>query len=159
MAFSRRFADSDRVVAAIFEDDFGLSDEEVSESDNGNDVYGYLGHSIISRSELIDKARDLVQEDAFEAEDEPSGDVLLLSFDNSTIHDMFQDVSSNSEEDMAVDNGDEDSTVVDNIHDSEESEGESLESNKPTTREESVSSAESEVSDDITSYKLVINST
>ena len=34
MAFSRWFADSDRVVEAIFKDDFGLSDEEESESND-----------------------------------------------------------------------------------------------------------------------------
>ena len=54
MAFSRRFADSDRVVEAIFNDNFGLSDEEDSESNDENDIYGYLGHSIVSRAEIIE---------------------------------------------------------------------------------------------------------
>ena len=48
MAFSRRFGDSDRVIEAIFNDEFGLSDKKVSEGDDGNDVYGYLGISIVS---------------------------------------------------------------------------------------------------------------
>lgn len=53
MAFSRQIAD---VVGAIFDDDFGLSDEEDSDIDDGNDVYGYLGHSVISRAEIMDAA-------------------------------------------------------------------------------------------------------
>ena len=48
MAFSRRFGDSDRVIEAIFNYEFGLSDKKVSECDDGNDVYGYLGISIVS---------------------------------------------------------------------------------------------------------------
>ena len=78
MAFSRRFADSDRVLEAIFNDNFGLSDEEDSESNNENDIYGYLGHSIVSRAEIIEAARDMVEEEAFETEDETTADTSVF---------------------------------------------------------------------------------
>ena len=48
--------DSDRVVEATFDDDLGLSDEEDSECNDENDIYGYLIHSIISRTKIIDAA-------------------------------------------------------------------------------------------------------
>ena len=54
--FSRQFADYGQVVEAIFDDNFGFSDEENRESDDGNDICGYLGHAIISRAEIIDAA-------------------------------------------------------------------------------------------------------
>ena len=40
MAFSRWFVDSEWVVEAIFHNDFGHSDEEYSESNDENDIYG-----------------------------------------------------------------------------------------------------------------------
>ena len=86
MAFSRQFADSDRVVEAIFNDNFGLSDEEDSESNDENDIYGYLGHSIVGRAEIMEAVRDLVEEEAFKTEDETTADASVLSLDNSTIH-------------------------------------------------------------------------
>ena len=79
MAFSRRFANSDRVVEAIFNDDFGLSDEEDSESNDENDINSYLGHSIVSRAEIIEAVRDLVEEETFETEDESTADASVLS--------------------------------------------------------------------------------
>ena len=147
MAFSRRFVDCDRVVEAIFNDEFGLSDEEDSESDDGNDVYGYLGHSIVSRAEIIDAAGDLVEEGVCETEDETTADASMFSLDNSA---MFEDVCSDSEvpneDDMTIDSGDEDSMAVDN---GKEVEVESVESTKRSVREkESLSSTEFEVSGD-----------
>lgn len=69
----------------------------------------------------------------------------------STIHDIFQDVFSDSEEpnenDMTIDSGDKDSMAVDN---GEEIEVESMESTKQTVSEESLSCAESELSGDKT---------
>ena len=75
----------------------------------------------------------------------------MFSLDNSTIHDMFQDVCSDSEElnedDMTIESGDEGSMAVDN---GKEIEVESMESTKQTVCEEFLSSAESEVSGDKT---------
>ena len=147
MAFSRRFADSDWVVEAIFNDEFGLSDEENNESGDGNDVYGYLVHSIVSRAKIIDAAGDLVEEGVCETEHEATAVASMFSLDNSTIHDMFQDVCSDSEEpnedDMTIYSGDEDGMAVDN---GKEIEVKSVESTKQTVRQESLSSSESEVS-------------
>ena len=142
MAFSRQFADSDWVVEAIFNNDFGLSDEEDSKSNDENDIYGYLGHSIISRAEIIDAARDLVEEEAFETKDETTADALVLSLDNSAIR-ISGDSEDSNEDDMDIDNG-------------EELEVESEESTEQIVAEESLSGAESEVSGDITNYLLVI---
>lgn len=151
MAFSIRFADSDRVVEAIFNNEFGFSDEEDSESDDGNDVFGYLGHSIVSQPEIIDAAGDLVEEGVCKTEDKTTADALMFSLDNSAIHDIFQDIFSDSEEpnenDMTTDSGNEDSIAIDN---GEEIEFESVESSKQTVCEETLSSAESEVSGDKT---------
>lgn len=168
-AFSRRFVDSDRVIEAIFDDDFGLSDKEDSDSNYENDdVYGYLGHSIISFAKIIDAAGDLVEEDpAFETEDETTVDASMLSLDNSTICDMFHDVSDDSEEPneditgadsednngTAVGSKDNDGTAADN---GEGMEVESVESTEQTVSDESLSNAESEVSGDETNYKSVI---
>ena len=142
MAFSRRFVDSNRVVEAIFNNDFGLSDEEDSESNDENDIYGYLGHLIVSRGKIIEAARDLVEEEAFETEDETTADASVLSLDNSTIH-ISRDSEDSNEDGMDIDS-------------SEEMEVESEESTNQTVAEESLSGTESEVSGDITSYLVVI---
>ena len=123
--------DSDRVVEAVFIDDFGVSDEEDSESNDENDIYGYLGYLIVSRAKIMEAVQDLVEEEAFETEDETTADVSVLSLDNSTIH-ISRDSEDSSEDGMDIDSG-------------EEMEVESEKSTKQTVAEESLSGAESEV--------------
>ena len=98
MAFSRWIVDSDWVVEATFDDDLGLSDEEDSECNDENDIYGYLIHSIISRTKIIDAAWHLVEKEALETEDETTADASVLSLDNSAIHISRDSKDSNEDQ-------------------------------------------------------------
>ena len=53
MAFSRILAD---VLENVFEDEQNLHD---SDSEDGNDIYGYVGAFVVARVELEGKSRHL----------------------------------------------------------------------------------------------------
>ena len=51
MASSRILAE--KLIEAVFDDDFELDDDEDSKNDSGDDIYSYLGHPVLWRADLM----------------------------------------------------------------------------------------------------------
>ena len=56
---TRRYTISE-VADAVFDDDFGLSKEESSDEEDGEDIYAYLGDPIVKRGAIDALTRDVV---------------------------------------------------------------------------------------------------
>ena len=56
MAFSRLLADD--VVETIFDDEFGLSDEDESDFEGGDDIHALLGETVLQHKEVMDDYMD-----------------------------------------------------------------------------------------------------
>ena len=52
----------DDVLETIFDDEFGLSDGESSDEECGEDLYAYLGESVVSRSDVDALTRAIVSD-------------------------------------------------------------------------------------------------
>ena len=85
----------------------------------------------------------MIEEEAFETEDESIVDALVLFLDNSAIY-ISRDSEDSNEDDMAIDSG-------------EEMEVESEKPTEQTIAEESLSCIEVQGSGDKANYLLVIN--
>ena len=85
----------------------------------------------------------MIEEEAFETEDETIVDALVHFLDNSAVH-ISRDSEDSNEDSMAIDSG-------------EEMEVESEKSTEQTIAEESLSCIEVQGSGDKTNYLLVIN--
>ena len=85
----------------------------------------------------------MIEEEAFETEDETIVDALVHFLDNSAVH-ISRDSEDSNEDGMAIDSG-------------EEMEVESEKSTEQTIAEESLSCVEVQGSGDKTNYLLVIN--
>jgi len=61
MASSRVLAED--LIQAVFDDDFELEDDEDSENEDTDDIYGYLGDPVLRRADLMAAALGEVQDD------------------------------------------------------------------------------------------------
>ena len=59
---TRKFSVQD-VVATVCDSDFGFSDADSSRVEDGEDIYAYLGDSIIDRQSLHEESRRLTSDD------------------------------------------------------------------------------------------------
>ena len=97
---TRRFT-VDEALEAVFDDDFGLSDGESSEEEEGDDLYALLGDPIVRRSDIDALTRDLVDGDGDGDSDgdndggdrasDGSGDVLSLADPEDPFVSMMMD--------------------------------------------------------------------
>ena len=94
MAYSR--LSEDDVVSTIFADEESFDD---SDSESGEDIYGYLGACAIPREELIEEARSLIGSDC-EVDDEEED---MLSDEHSNHEEVTHSEVYSERDDMEVD--------------------------------------------------------
>ena len=79
MAFTRVLADD--VVEAIFDDDFGLSDEDESDFEGGpggDDIHAFLGETVLRREEVMGDYMDEENTSESDSEGKYDDDVDML---------------------------------------------------------------------------------
>ena len=102
MAFSRVLAGD--VVEAIFDDEFGLSDEDESDFEGGDDIHALLGETVLRREEVMDDYMDEENTSECGSEEKYDDDVDMLesSSEREGEHEGFSRVSDSYRADPCV---------------------------------------------------------
>ena len=136
---TRRFT-VDEALEAVFDDDFGLSDGESSEEEEGDDLYALLGDPVVRRSDIDALTHDLVDgdvdgygdgnsdgdNDGGDRASDGSGDVLSLADPEDPFVSMMMDeavgssppssVLGASDSFAATSRGDDEGEISDEAH-------------------------------------------
>ena len=106
---TRIFA-TNKVIDAIFDSDFGISDGDTSADECGEEVYAYSGESVIDRRQLREESRRLSTKEASETSNSGESDDLSPEY--------FEECHEVTEEDPEVVVGVSDSDTRDNFESS-----------------------------------------